>query len=153
SRRNRKRPSVRHAAVLAMLLCVAAAAAGSASAKGRYVAKICGSHCVTVSGPSVAVFAPYWSGAYALLDAPRPAPYYAITLSDESASTFGVFRLFYVPSRHMVRIWQSRTSYGPQTVPAYWRSLPRGIETSFRRLVSRVAPRAAPRRWPASLVA
>lgn len=134
-----------------MLLCVAAAVAGSASAKGRYVAKICGSRCVTVSGSSVAIFVPDWSGSYALLDAPRPVPYYAVTLSDESEPAAGTFKIFYVPSRHMVRISQSNTIYGPQSVPAYWRRVPRGVEAEMRTLVSKVAPHAAPRRWPASL--
>ncbi|HEX5448883.1 MAG TPA: hypothetical protein VFW85_02355 [Gaiellaceae bacterium] len=142
---------MRLAAVLAML-CVAAAAAGSASAKGRYVAKICGSRCVTVSGPSVAVFLPNWSGSYALLDAPRPTPYYAVTLADKSEPASGTFSIFFVPSRHIVRIAQSNTIYGPQTVPAYWRRVPRRIEAEMRRLVSRVAPHAAPRYWPASLL-
>lgn len=133
------------------MLCVAAVAAGSASAKGPDTAKICGARCITLHGSSVGIFAPNWSGAYALLDAPRPAPYYAITLTDSSAPSLGVYRIVYVPSRHMVRVWQSNTPYGPRSVPAYWRGVPRGTEMTMRRIVSRVAPHIAPRRWPASL--
>ena len=84
---------------------------------------------------------------FSVVDAPRPARYYAIEIRDWG-------KLLYLPNRNVIRIWQGPHAYGNfapgSTSAPYWRPLPRSARTLYAKLVRGVAPRAARARWPAA---
>jgi hypothetical protein len=61
----------------------------------------------------------------------------------------GVTKMLYVPTRHEVRIWQSRTVYGPQPVSAYWRTIPTDAQATLDRALAHLRAHPTPRVWPA----
>ena len=77
--------------------------------------------------------------------APRPAPYYSIRVRDPSGIKW---TLLYVPSRRMMRIWQSRVPPYSESIGPYWRVVPRLAVPQIAKAVARVRPYAAPKRWP-----
>jgi len=110
--------------------------AASAAAKGPDRASVCGAtHCITLRG-DIEVYALLdWKATpFELLDAPRPAPYYAITLRDWGT-------ILYVPAQRLMRIDDPES-------PPYWRTLPRYQNARYSKLVRGMAPRPAPRNWP-----
>ena len=132
--------------VIAALALVVVA---SAAAKGPDHASICGAtRCVAVQGDRHVYALVDWMAApFAVVDAPKPAAYYAIEIRDWG-------QLLYLPHRNVMRIWQGPHAYGyfapDSTSASYWRALPRSARAMYAKLVRGLAPRAAPARWPAA---
>ena len=136
-------------ALVALLACTGASAA-STSAKDWYLLQVCGaSRCVTYRDNAAVKVLSSWSGPFGPKSAPRPAPYFSIRSSAPVNPSLGVTRMLYVPTRHEVRIWQSRTMYGPQPVSAYWRTVPWDAQTTLDRALAHIRPHPTPRAWPA----
>jgi hypothetical protein len=133
---------------LILALATAVVVTGSAGAKGPDLASICGaSRCVALHGDIKVWSLLEWSFTpFSVLDAPKPAPYYSITIRDWG-------KLLYVPSRSSIRIWQGPHALGnfPQDSSSapYWRTLPQSTRPLFAKLVRGLEPRSAPKRWPA----
>jgi hypothetical protein len=125
-------------------------AAGAASAKGIRSGTVCGQNeCFAVHGEaSAALFSWETSEPWAELEPPLPAPYYTMRFRIDQAPTVDVLeQVLYVPSRHMVRVYDSRTVYGPQPVGPYWRSVSKSAERAMNQVVSKLPPHHAPRAW------
>jgi hypothetical protein len=140
---------LRAVVALATLLVLTGASAASTSAKDWYLLQVCGaSRCVTYHNNSAVKVLSSWSNPFGPKSAPAPAPYFSIRSSSPVAPSMGVTKMLYVPTRHEVRIWQSRTAYGPQPVSAYWRTVPSDAETTLDRALAHIAPHSTPRAWP-----
>ena len=133
--------------VVGVVAALAALTSGAAQAKGPNAAAVCGaSGCTRLTGESAV--APLLSWTYTPFKpraAPRPAPYYSIRVSDPSGIKW---TLLYVPSRRMMRIWQSRVPPYSESIGPYWRVVPRPAVPQIAKAVARVRPYAAPKRWP-----
>jgi hypothetical protein len=116
---------------------LALALAGSAEAKGPDHAAVCGAtRCVTVTGDIHVASLLDWKGTpFMVLDAPKPGPYYEITIRGWGA-------ILYVRSRNLIRM---RDETG-----LYWRVLPAYLRPTYTKLVRGMAPRPAPATWPGS---
>jgi len=131
-----------------VIAVLALALATSAAAKGPSHATICGaSRCIAIDGDIKVYSLLDWQGRpFMVVDAPRPAPYYAVTL-------LGWGRILYVPKLRLMRIWQGPQAYGgfpPGSSSApYWRAVPTYLRTTYARLLRGLDPRPAPARWPA----
>jgi hypothetical protein len=123
--------------------------AASAAAKGPDRASICGAtRCIAVQGDRhVYALIDWMAVPFAVVDAPKPARYYAIEIRDWG-------QLLYVPTRNVIRIWQGPQAYGyfppGSTSGPYWRALPHGARTMYAKLVRGLVPSAALARWPAA---
>jgi len=132
-----------------VIAVLALALAAGAAAKGPDRASICGAtRCVAIEGDRHVYALVDWTASpFSVVDAPTPAPYYAIDILDWG-------KLLYLPNRNVIRIWQGPHAYGNfapgSTSAPYWRPLPRSARTLYARLVHGLAPRAAPDRWPAA---
>jgi hypothetical protein len=128
-------------AVLALTLTA------SAAAKGPDHASICGaSRCFEVNGDIKVYSLLDWQGKpFMVVDAPKPAPYYAISLRNWG-------KILYLPTRNLIRVWQGPHAYGefaPGSSSApYWRVLPNYLRTTYTKLVRGLKPRTAPSHWP-----
>jgi hypothetical protein len=142
---------VKRLTALAMLVALAAAATVSAAPmKGWPSGKVCGRTCFAVRGATAGAFVWWWddySMPYKIVAAPRPARFYVVTLR-YSSPVAASEQMLYVPSRHVARIYKSRTQYGPQPVGPYWRTVPGKVEPELRRIVGGVAPLRPPHAWP-----
>jgi hypothetical protein len=139
---------VRRAAFIVVLLAsISASGAAPAHAKSWPVARVCGqTNCISVRHPAVDSFFEWWSVGFHDLAVPAPARYYAIRWHDD---TFDVdYLLLYVPSRHIMSIWQSRVPPYPQAIGPYWRSVPRYEWRPLDRILSAISPHKAQPRWP-----
>ena len=140
--------------LLALVVAALAAgvASGSAAAKTIWPSgTVCGqTKCFSVHGQaSAALFSWEAPGPWAELEPASPAPYYTIRFRiDQFRGAEILEQVLYVPSRHMVRIYDSRTLYGPQSVGPYWRSVSKGAEIAMNRVVSKISPHHMPQAWP-----
>ena len=126
---------------------LALALASSAAAKGPDHATICGAaSCIAIDGDIKVYSLLDWQARpFLVRDAPRPAPYYAVTLRDWG-------KILYVPQRGLMRVWQGPHAYGnfaPGSSSApYWRAVPAYLRATYAKLVRGLAPRPAPAHWP-----
>ena len=138
--------------VIVAALAAGLAVTGSAGAKTISPSgTVCGqTKCFAVHGQaSAALFSWETPGPWAELEPTLPAPYYTIRFRIEQAPTIEILeQVLYVPSRHIVRVYDSRTVYGPQPVGPYWRSVSKSAEVAMDKVVSRISPRHAPSAWP-----
>ena len=136
--------------VIASALAFAGTTTAATSARDWYVLKICGaSRCVTYHDNAAVGVLSSWSNPFGPKSPPAPAPYFSIRSSSPIAPSEGVTQLLYVPTRHEARIWQSRTAYGPQPVPAYWRTVPEDAQKTLNDALKHMAPHPTPPAWPA----
>jgi hypothetical protein len=131
---------------VSLVAMLGAIAVASAMAKGPNIGTVCGATgCITIRGETAVWPLLSWSYApFSSRTAPAPAPYYSIRLDDPSGIKWVIL---YVPTRHAVRIWQSRVPPYPEGVGPYWRTLPASADRVFRRAVGRMQPRLAPPAW------
>ena len=135
-------------AVSAMLV-VAGFSAAAVSAKDWEVMQVCGaSRCVSYHNNAATRVLSGWGQPFSSKQAPAPAPYYAIRIAYPTAASFGITKMVYVPARHEVRIWQSRTHYSPKPVTAYWRTVPGYAQKTMNRAFEHIAPHPTPSAWP-----
>lgn len=129
---------------------MAATIAGAADAKSWPIAALCGqTRCVTVRHPTVDAFFEWWSLPFAQLGAPRPAAFYTVRWHDSDSMGTYTTVLLYVPSRHLMRIYESGIpGYPHSPIGPYWRSVPHREWSALGRIVARVAPHRALHRWP-----
>jgi hypothetical protein len=136
--------------LLAVLVALVGATGSSAPAKGWPTGEVCGRTCFPVRGDTAGTFVWWWddySMPYRIVSPPRPAAFYRVALHGGTPQAIS-YQLLFVPSRHLVRIYASRTAYGPEPVRPYWRTLPAQVEPELRRIVAHVPPRPRPRAWP-----
>ena len=133
--------------MLGAAVALAALTSGAAQAKGPNAASVCGaSGCTTLRGESAVWPLLSWTSTpFKPRAAPRPAAYYSIRVSDPTGIKW---TLLYVPSRRMMRIWQSRVPPYSEPIGPYWRIVPRTAVPQIVRAVAHVRPYAAPKRWP-----
>ncbi len=140
---------LRSVVVLASLLLLAGFTAASISAKDWEVMQVCGvSRCISYHNNAATRVISGWSKPYGPTSAPAPAPYYAIRIGYPTAASLGITKMLYVPARHEVRTWQSRTQYNPKPVAAYWRTVPGYAQKTMNRAFAHIAPHPAPSAWP-----
>ncbi len=141
---------LRPVVALVALLAFTGASAAATSAKDWYLLKVCGAtRCATYHNNAAVKVLSSWSDPFGPKSAPPPAPYFSIRSSAPVNPSLGVTRMLYVPTRHEVRIWQSRTAYGSQPVSAYWRTVPSDAQAALDRALAHIRPHPTPRAWPA----
>jgi hypothetical protein len=143
----RRSSKVKRVWLVAVVAGVALTAPGSAAAKGPNFARLCGaSGCTTLRGETaVQPLLSWWYTPFFQRGAPAPAPFYRIRITDPSGVKWS---LLYVPARHAVRFWQNRVPPYHESIGPYWRSVPGSAVAVMGRLVHKLKPYAAPRRWP-----
>ena len=116
-------------AVLALTLTA------SAAAKGPDHASICGAtRCVAIRGDIKVYSLLDWKATpFQILAAPKPGPYYLITIRDWGT-------ILYLPQRNLIRM---KDATGP-----YWRGLPGYLRPEYAEVTRGLAPRPAPAAWP-----
>ncbi len=124
----------------------ALAVAGGAQAKGPDTARLCGaSGCTTVrGGGGVAGLLDWMGSSFTLVDAPRPGPYYRITLRDRGTL---FMTMLWLPSRHRIRVFQPVVPFAPDTQHPYWRPVSARGAAVLGRAVAGLRPFSAPRAW------
>jgi hypothetical protein len=129
----------------ALIWAVGAAliATGVAAAKGANDARVCGaSGCRMVTSPEeVDGLTNWWGRSYQLRPAPRPAPFFIITLLSDTQRP--ISRIVYAPSRRAVRI-------APVSSPPlrpFWRRVPVDRLAVFRAASEGLRPYPKSRTW------
>ena len=88
-----------------------------------------------------------WTYAtFTLSNAPKPAPFYRISLRDHGRP----FMTFvYVPSQRRVRVWLTADhhTYAPGAGGPYWRPVNAQGTAALGRAIAGLAPFSAPRAW------
>ena len=134
---------------VAAMVVVAGFPAAAVSAKDWEVMQVCGaSRCVSYRNNDATRVLSGWGQPFSSKQAPAPAPYYAIRIAYPTAASFGITKMVYVPTRHEIRIWHSRTHYSPKPVTAYWRTVPNSAQTTMNRAFAHIAPHPTPKAWP-----
>jgi hypothetical protein len=146
----RSRAILRPVVALVSLLVIAGLSAAAAFARDWEVMQVCGaSRCVSYHNNAATRVLSGWSKPYGPESAPATAPYYAIRIGYPTAASLGITKMLYVPARHEVRIWQSRTQYSPKPVAAYWRTVPGYAQKTMNRAFVHIDPHPATIAWPA----
>jgi hypothetical protein len=116
-------------AVLALILAAAAAA------KGPDRASVCGAtRCIDIRGDIEVYSLLDWKATpFQALAAPKPGPYYLITIRDWGT-------ILYLPQRNLIRM---RDETGP-----YWRVLPPYLRPEYAKVTRGLTPRRADATWP-----
>jgi hypothetical protein len=124
--------------LLATFVLAALSVSAAAKAKDPFQAVVCGqSRCLTFTedDPLMARLVSS-SSFFMLLTAPRPAPFYKVTVGGHYGWSY-----LYVPSRRLVRVTNSGLRGG------YWRSAPSSVIRAFRTIARDLRPFPPSPRW------
>jgi hypothetical protein len=123
-------------------------AATPAAAKAPVTGEVCGqSGCQVIQDPGSLYQSLRFEGAFSLVDAPRPRPFYRFVFESDEGFRWDVV---WVPSARLVRADDRKATpaiYGPAHGAAYWRTLPGPAVAALRAAARGVEPYPAQARW------
>src|SRR5262245_47759919 len=133
--------AMRARALIFVLVASAAVDASGAPAAAR--GTFCGSSRCVVLSKSLATVLSQRNDTYSTASAPKPAPFYRITITG-TGEGFITRTILWVPT---VGLWDLK-EYVTPSIGAYWRTANTATTPALEKLAAGLKPFPAPKRWP-----